>query len=103
MNPVEYLRAVLDFVREIVKGQPFSNVIAIMQLVLLAGAVWLAVFQLVPAERQAILDGMLKQEGQQTIQIEQITNSFERALDRYGDGSGSGSDPSRRSAVADKE
>jgi len=81
MNPVELLRSVLDFL----KGQPFSNVVALLQLGLLSGAVWLALFQLVPAERAAILNGMQQQEAQQTKQIEQITKSFERALDRLED------------------
>ncbi len=78
MNPIDLVRALLDFF----KGQPFSNVVALLQLGLLSGAVWLAVFKLVPAERQAILDGMQQQETQQTKQIDAITNSFEKALDR---------------------
>jgi len=78
MNPIDLVRALLEFL----KGQPFSNVVALLQLGLLSGAVWLAVFKLVPAERQAILDGMQQQETQQTKQIDAITNSFEKALDR---------------------
>lgn len=78
MNPVDLIRAVLDFF----KGQPFSNVVALLQLALLSGAVWLAAFKLVPSERAAILDGMMQQEEQQTKQVDSITQSFERALDR---------------------
>lgn len=78
MNPIDLVRAFLDFF----KGQPFSNVVALLQLGLLSGAVWLAVFKLVPAERQAIIDGMNSQEEQQTRQVDAITHSFERALDR---------------------
>ena len=78
MNPIDALKAVLDFF----KGQPFSNVVALLQLGLLSGAVWVAVFKLVPSERQAILDGMQQQEEQQTQQVDAITHSFERALDR---------------------
>jgi len=78
MNPIDLVRALLDFF----KGQPFSNVVALLQLGLLSGAVWVAVFKLVPSERAAILDGMNMQEEQQTKQIGAITHSFERALDR---------------------
>jgi hypothetical protein len=85
MNPIDLVRAFLDFF----KGQPFSNVVALLQLGLLSGAVWLAVFKLVPAERQAILDGMQQQEAQQTKQIDSITHSFERALDRIDQMQGS--------------
>ena len=86
MNPVELVRAILEFF----KGQPFSNVVALMQLGLLSGAVWLAAFKLVPSERQAIIEGMQQQEEQQTTQIETITNSFERALDRLDRSHGHG-------------
>lgn len=83
------VRTILEYF----KGQPFSNVISFLQLGLLAGAVYLGVFVLIPAERQAIIEGYDRQEQLQTKQIDRITeestkqiervaNSFERALDR---------------------
>jgi tellurite resistance protein len=78
MNPLDLVKAVLEFF----KGQPFSNVVAFMQLGLLSAAIWVAMYQVVPSERAAILDGVKHQEEQQTQQVNRITESFEKALDR---------------------
>jgi len=78
MNPIAALKTVLEFF----KGQPFSNVVAFLQLGLLSAAIWVAMYQLIPGERAAILEGVKHQEDQQTQQIDRVADSFERALDR---------------------
>jgi hypothetical protein len=64
------------------KGQPFSNVISFMQLALIAGGLYYGTTLLIPEERKAISELVLKQESEQTKQIERVVNSFEKALDR---------------------
>lgn len=64
------------------KGQPFANSMAFLQLLAMCAAVYLAVYVLIPAERQAI-QGMIEHvEQQQTQQIDRLSDSFDRALDR---------------------
>jgi Trk-type K+ transport system membrane component len=76
----------LQVLLEWMKGQPFSNVMSFLQLSLLAGLGWAAMAWMIPAERQAILDAIQKQEADQTRQIDRITESFEKALDRFTPG-----------------
>ena len=78
MNPIDALKTVLEFF----KGQPFSNVVAFLQLGLLSAAIWIGMYELIPGERAAILDGVKHQEEQQTQQIDRVADSFEKALDR---------------------
>lgn len=78
-TPVKLLQVLLEWF----KGQPFSNVMSFLQLSLLAGLGWAAMAWMIPSERQAILDAIQKQEADQTRQIDRITESFEKALDRF--------------------
>lgn len=78
MNPGDLIRAFLDFF----KGQPFSNVVAFLQLGMIGVALWVGMFQLVPSERAAILEGVKHQEEQQTQQVIRLSESFDKALDR---------------------
>ncbi len=64
------------------KGQPFANSMAFLQLLAMGGAVYLAVYVLIPAERQAIQNMIEHVEDQQTKQIDRLSDSFDRALDR---------------------
>jgi hypothetical protein len=64
------------------KGQPFANSMAFLQLIAMGGAVYLAVYVLIPAERQAIQQMIEHVEDQQTQQIDRLSDSFDRALDR---------------------
>jgi hypothetical protein len=64
------------------KGQPFANSMAFLQLIAMGGAVYLAVYVLIPAERQAIQNMIEHVENQQTQQIDRLSDSFDRALDR---------------------
>lgn len=64
------------------KGQPFSNVIGFLQLAMIAGGLWLGVNVIIPGERKAIIEGLEKQELEQTEQIKRISESFDKALDR---------------------
>lgn len=77
-TPVKLLQVMVDWF----KGQPFSNVMSFLQLALLAGLGWAAMAKMIPEERKAILDGLQKQEQQQTEQINRVAESFEKALDR---------------------
>lgn len=78
MNPTELIKAILEFF----KGQPFSNVVAFLQLGLLGAGLWVGLFHLVPAERAAITEAVQHQENQQTQQIDRVVQGFEKALDR---------------------
>lgn len=72
------LRAVLEWW----KGQPFANSMAFLQLVIMGAALYLGVYVFLPGERQAI-QGMIEHvEDQQTQQIDRLSDSFDRALDR---------------------
>lgn len=77
------------------KGQPFANVISFMQLVFLAGMMWAGLTIILPGERQAILeataaqraaflDTMYHVHNTHTDQLNRQSDSFEKALDRYG-------------------
>lgn len=64
------------------KGQPFANSMSFLQLIAMVAAVYLTVYVLIPTERQAI-QGMIEHvENQQTQQIDRLSDSFDRALDR---------------------
>ena len=76
------LADVIKTIVEYLKGQPFSNVVALIQTAIIAGGIWVAVNQLIPSERAAILEGILSQEKQQTTQVDRVCLSFEKALDR---------------------
>lgn len=78
MGPTELIKAILEFF----KGQPFSNVVAFLQLGLMGAGLWIGLFHLVPAERAAISDLVQQQEAQQTQQIDRVVQGFEKALDR---------------------
>jgi len=77
-TPVKLLQAILDWF----KGQPFSNVMSFLQLALLAVLGWAAMERMIPEERKAIMEGLQRQEQQQTEQIDRLAETFEKALDR---------------------
>lgn len=64
------------------KGQPFNNVMCVLQLVLLGGLGWYALNVMVPEERKAILEGAQKIEDHHTQQVKSISDTYEKMLDR---------------------
>lgn len=64
------------------KGQPFANVMSLLQLAAIIGAAYFAMNVLIPAERKAILEGMERQETHHSEQLDRMATSFEKALDR---------------------
>jgi hypothetical protein len=90
MNPLDLVKVVIEYF----KGQPFSNVIAFMQFIVISIAAYYGAMVLVPGERKAIDDMLQRTEAQHTKQIESITTAarenmtqvvttFEKTLDRY--------------------
>lgn len=90
MNPLDLVKVVIEYF----KGQPFSNVIAFMQFIVISIAAYYGAMVLVPGERKAIDDMLQRTEVQHTKQIDTITaaaresmtqvvTTFEKTLDRY--------------------
>lgn len=78
----ETMAHVLSVLAEWLKGQPFNNVMSIVLIAMIGGIGYHVVNDVIPQERMAI-QGMAEQiEAQHTKQIERITASFDRTLDR---------------------
>lgn len=89
------IAAVLVQVKEILKGQPFANIMAILQLVTMGGAAVIVCYVLIPGERQAYTENQQKTEeafiktldrieDKHTEQLRSTTGLVERLLDRAG-------------------
>lgn len=65
------------------KGQPFNNVMCVLQLAVICAAIHFGLTVVIPEERRAILDGSIKIEEMHTKQLEKISSTYERTLDRF--------------------
>lgn len=72
------------------KGQPFNNVVVVLQLLIMAAVAWYGITKLVPGERAAITAFGVSLEENHTKQVERITETYEKMLDRV-----SGKEPER--------
>lgn len=80
------------------KGQPFNNVLIVLQLTVIGFLGWYAITYVVPEERKAIIEYGTSLEAAQSKQVETITKTYERMLDRVSPGK----EPERNGAVAGK-
>lgn len=67
------------------KGQPFQNVMSVLLLAVVSALGYCAIYDLIPAERQAIQHMIESIEHQHTEQVNRISQSFDKALDRWSD------------------
>jgi hypothetical protein len=85
--------AVLVQVKEILKGQPFANIMAILQLVTMAGVALVVCYDLIPGERKAYSENQQKTEAafintlerieeKHTEQLKSTTSLVDRLLER---------------------
>lgn len=64
------------------KGQPFNNVMVVLQLAVIGFLGWYAITYVVPEERRAILEYGTSLEVHHSKQVETITKTYDRMLDR---------------------
>lgn len=87
------IAAVLGQIKEILKGQPFANIIAILQLMIMMTVAGLVIYVLIPGERKAYNENQQKTEEafintlerieeKHTEQLKSTTSLVDRLLDR---------------------
>lgn len=69
---------------EWIKGQPFNNVLVIAQLCVMSYLGWYGMNVLIPSERTAISEFGKQIEEHHTKQVQNITATYEKMLDRIG-------------------